>query len=115
MYPSKCFKPFYRFLTIIYIYIYIFIYIYTYIYLFIYTHTHTHTHTHSHTNTHTLYLQPYRYLDFYVNLHLACCVSPSSTEGFLLQKELPKMLFMEETFGENLWRGVYRGTNDQII
>ena len=36
-------------------------------------------------------------------------------EGFFFQKELPKMLFMGETFGENLWRGVHGGTNDQIM
>ena len=35
--------------------------------------------------------------------------------GIFFQKELPKKLFMGETFGENLWRGVHGGTNDQII
>ena len=28
---------------------------------------------------------------------------------------IPKMLFIGEIFGENLWRGVHGGTNDQII
>ena len=35
-------------------------------------------------------------------------------EAFFFQKELPKTLFMGETFGENLWTGVHGGTNDQI-
>ena len=35
--------------------------------------------------------------------------------GIVFQKELPKTLFMGENFGENLWRGLHVGTNDQII
>ena len=54
-----------------------------------------------------VYLQAYRYSDFYVNLHLPCYVPRSSMEGFFLQKELPKKLFMEETFGKNIW-GTWR-------
>ena len=56
----------------------------------------------------------FRYSDFYINLHL-----PGGMKvwygGIFFQKLLPKKLFMGETFGENLWRGVYGGTNDQII
>ena len=62
-----------------------------------------------------MHMYTFRYSDFYVNLHLPCCVPPSSMEGFFFQKELPKTLFMGETFGENLWRRVHGGTNDQII
>ena len=47
--------------------------------------------------------------------HSPCCVPPSSMEGFFFQKELPKTLFMRETFGKNLWRGVHGETNDQTI
>ena len=62
-----------------------------------------------------IYIFSFRYSDFYVNFHLPCCVPPSSVEGYFFQKELPKMLFMGESFGEKLWRGVHGGTNDQII
>ena len=62
-----------------------------------------------------VYLQAYRYSDFYVNLHLPCCVPPSSMEGFFVQKELPKKLFMGEILEQNLWGGVLGGTNDQIM
>ena len=57
----------------------------------------------------------FRYSDFYVNLHLPCCVYPSSMEGIFFQKELPNKLFMGETFAENLWGGLHGGTNDHII
>ena len=46
-------------------------------------------------------------LRFLRNLHLPCCVSPSSLKGFFLQKELPKKLFMGEVFGKNLWGVVH--------
>ena len=49
-----------------------------------------------------MHMYAFRYSDFYVNLHLPCCVPPSSMEGFFFQKELPKKLFMGKTFGENL-------------
>ena len=57
----------------------------------------------------------FRYSDFYVNFHFPCCVLLSSMEGFFFQRELPKKLFMMETFWENLWTGIHGGTNDQII
>ena len=49
-----------------------------------------------------VYLQAYRYSDIYVNLHLPCCVPPSSMEGFFLEKELPN--FGERFMGRGTWR-----------
>ena len=78
------------------------IYIYVCIYIYLYIPT-------------CVYLQAYKYSDVYVNLHLPCCVPPSTMERFFLQKEQPKELFMGEIFGKNLWGGVHEETNDHII
>ena len=57
----------------------------------------------------------FRYSDFYVNLHLPCCVPPSSMEGFFFQKELPKTIFMGRLLGKIYGEGVHGGTNYQVF
>ena len=63
-----------------------------------------------------VYTFTFRYPDFYGNLHLLCCVPPSSIEEIFFQKQLPKKIFMGwGTFGGNFWGEAHEVTNDQIM
>ena len=83
-----------------YIYIYVYIYKYIYVYVEIY-----------------IYIYIYIYINICQVLRFLCKLSltmlcPSLKYGGIF---FSKKTYLKCTFGENLWRGVYGGTNDQIM
>ena len=54
-------------------------------------------------------LQAYRYSDCYINLHLPCCVPPSSMEIIFLKKQRQKKLFMGRFYGKMYRDGYMEG------
>ena len=62
-----------------------------------------------------MHMYTFRYSDFYVNLHLPCCVPPSSVEGFFPKRASKKAFHGGDFLGKFMGTGTWRDSwSDRI-